>query len=288
MHGFEDAAFVAVIYAGHNSQSAYQTCRQIRDDVSIQILQEQRVEPFRTRDKLHAGVVDDALVTFNTGKEIGNLAADPEEQPVAHLHDVGLVDYGDFLAPGPAGVFERELSDSLRCLASDDFQALDHARDDLMFDAGVEAFGVFAHDNQVEAAPFGGDALQALDRTEVRVQVEVLAQRDVDALVTRANRGSQGSLQGKACSGDRIQKILRQRGPELLYGRITREDPFPFGAKSGRFENLHHRVRDFGADPVPGYQGYHAAERLLVTLVSGQGSPRELSQCERPPPGRPL
>ena len=73
-----------------------------------------------------------------------------EEQAVAELHDVRLVDRRDPLAAVARGVVERELARSASTPLGDDLQALDDARDDLVLEAGVEVLGVLADDHEID------------------------------------------------------------------------------------------------------------------------------------------
>src|SRR5579883_1262796 len=68
----------------------------------------------------------------------------------------------------------------------DDLDALDHAGGDLVFDTRVEVFGVLAHHDEIDAREGRAHALPAPGRAHVGVEVEGLAQGDVDAAVARA------------------------------------------------------------------------------------------------------
>ena len=59
--------------------------------------------------------------------------------------------------------------------------ALDDAGHDLVLEPGVEVLGVLADDDQVDVLEAARDARQVLHRPQVRVEVERLAQPDVDA-----------------------------------------------------------------------------------------------------------
>ena len=89
----------------------------------------QHVELLGVHHQLHARRVDDALVVLDVGVVARRRARALEEQPVAELHDVGLVDRRDALAPVRARVARRRTP---RCASRrarrDDLQALDHAR----------------------------------------------------------------------------------------------------------------------------------------------------------------
>ena len=86
-----------------------------------------------------------------------------------------------------ARVFEGEFGDTRRALFGDHLDAFDYARDDLVLEADVFAFGIFADDDQVDAGPLRFQAGKILDRPEIGEKVKFLAQRDVDAFKTAAN-----------------------------------------------------------------------------------------------------
>ena len=92
-------------------------------------------------------------------------------------------------------VLEGELRDARRRLLGDDLQALDDARDDLVLEPGVEVLGVLADDDQVDAGEAARHARQVADRPQVRVEIERLAQADVDAGEAFADRRRHRPLQ---------------------------------------------------------------------------------------------
>ncbi len=50
-----------------------------------------------------------------------------------------------------------------------------------MLDAGIESFGIFANDDQVDALITRFDTGKILDRAEVRIKIERLAQFNINA-----------------------------------------------------------------------------------------------------------
>ena len=80
-----------------------------------------------------------------------------------------------------ARILEGKLCDARGRLLGDDLQALDHARHHFVFQAGVQAFGILAHDDEIDIRIARGNVRQIPDGPEVRVQLELLAQRDIDA-----------------------------------------------------------------------------------------------------------
>ena len=70
-----------------------------------------------------------------SGYSRATVARAVEEEAVAELHDVGLVDAVILLRPCAARVLERELRDARRGLLGDDLEALDDARHDHVLEA---------------------------------------------------------------------------------------------------------------------------------------------------------
>ena len=67
-----------------------------------------------------------------------------------------------FLRPCLLGVVEGEFGDAGGAFFGDDFERLRDAGDDHDFEAGVEVFGVFADDDEVDAGVFGVEAGEVL------------------------------------------------------------------------------------------------------------------------------
>ena len=88
---------------------------------------------------------------------------------------------------------ERELCDAPRGARGDHLDALDDAGRHLVLDPGVEVLGVLAHDDDVDAAERRLHPRERPDRPQVRVEVEVLPQRDVDAPVADARYSSRAA-----------------------------------------------------------------------------------------------
>ena len=134
-----------------------------------------------------------------------------EEQPVGQLHDVGLVDGRD-LAPAVGDrVVEREPGDPLGRRAGDDLDALRGVAADHVLDAGVQVLGVLADDHEVDVLVARVEPLHRAGRAQVGVQVERLAERDVDAPEALADRRRDRSLERDLVAPDRLEDVVRER-----------------------------------------------------------------------------
>ena len=100
------------IRGADEAEPADEAGAEIRHDVAVEIREQQDVEPRRLHHELHAGGVDDALVVLRVRVDLRDAPGALEEQAVAELHDVRLVDRGDARAAVAARVLERELGDA--------------------------------------------------------------------------------------------------------------------------------------------------------------------------------
>ena len=169
---------------------------------------------------------------------------DAQEEAVGELHDVRLVDGRDLAAAVAARVVEGELDDPARPRDRDRLdrdarvavaqlaavlldpvdQLVGVRRALLELDAGVEVLGVLADDDQVDVVEARAHASIGLARPHLRVEVERLAQADVDRAEAAADRrrdralerdaGARGSSRASArAAGCRRAGPSRRRRP---------------------------------------------------------------------------
>ena len=158
--------------------------------------------------EVHARRVDDALVVGDVGELARHLAAALEEQAVAELHDVGLVDRRHPLAAEAS----RACSNANCAIRVDAFSVMIFRLStmpghDLVLEPGVEVLGVLADDDQVDVLEAARDAGEVLDRPQVRVEVERLAQPDVHAREPFADRRRHRPLQRDLVPLDRVEQL---------------------------------------------------------------------------------
>ena len=84
---------------------------------------------------------------------------------------------------------KRKLGDTLALRSCDDFQRLDDAGDRLVLQAGVFAFSVLADDAEVYVFVAGFEAGYVFDEDDRGVDVEFLAEGDVEGDVAAAGDG---------------------------------------------------------------------------------------------------
>src|SRR5690606_33912199 len=124
-----------------------------------------------------------------------------------------------------------------------------------VLDAGVEALGVLAVEDEVEPAEGGVRVGEGLGRAHVRVEVEVLAEPDVGAAEAAADGRRERALQREARPRDGVENGRRERVAGGLEGRHPRHLLVPLERDAGRLEHAPRRADDLGADPVAGDEG---------------------------------
>ena len=131
-----------------------------------------------------------------------------------------------------------------------------------MLQAHILALGVFAHDHQIDAGILRVEAGQIANRPQVGEEIELLAQRDVDALESAADRRRHRPFQRHAVALDRL---VERRGNVFAVNleRLgTCGKPLPLELRAGSLKDAHHRLRHFGPDAVAGNQRNFVRLRL--------------------------
>ena len=205
-----------------------------------------RILPSRDAPGGHLVLGDDPVAELR----LGHLVAPVPEGPFRELHDVALVDERHGLALVVDRVLDRHADQPLRARLGDRLDAdarigtdaLAHlARQELddalglrralrPLDAGVDVFGVLAEDDHVHqlgALDRRRRALEVADRPHAGIQVEDLAQRDVDAADAAADRRGQRALDGDLVGSHRLERVVREPLAELLFGLFARRDLEP-------------------------------------------------------------
>ncbi len=265
----EDGRFSADVGAGREAETAHQPGHLVREDVAEHVLRHDDVELIRIHHQLHRRGVDDPVVELDTAFVfLRDLPADLEEQPVRALQDVGLVHERHLPAIVRERVFERIADDPLRPVTRDDHHGLGDgvrvlADPDVVLDADVETLGVLPHDHEIDVV-VARVGLHRDRRPHVGVQVEVLAQRDVDGAEAGAHGRGQRALQGDPVALDRIQRFLRQRVPEGFSGVHAGDLALELQRCARGLENAHGGVHDLRADAVAGNQRNCGCHLYLV------------------------
>mmetsp|Transcript_40832 Transcript_40832/g.161742 ORF Transcript_40832/g.161742 Transcript_40832/m.161742 type:complete len:215 (+) Transcript_40832:1299-1943(+) len=170
------------IGSGEQSLPPGQTAGNIRDNVPVQIWHYHNVELLRLGSHLHARIVYNHVVKFNVRVPRSNLPATLEEEPVALLHDVGLVYCGNLLAIVPLCILECILRDSNRFLARYDLQAFHNTRNSFMFKARVFTLCILANDNHINSRVARLHPGNIFTVHDVREKIKGCPQDDIDRL----------------------------------------------------------------------------------------------------------
>ena len=135
----------------------------------------------------------------------------------------------------------------------------------LVLDAGVEVLGVLADEHEVDVLEARAHAGIALARAHLRVQVERLAQADVDRAEAAADRRRDRPLERDARLADRVEDVVGQRVAVVLVHHVGAGVPdVPVELDAGRLEHAASRLGELGAGAVAGDEGdpvRHGARR---------------------------
>src|SRR5207302_4229329 len=257
---------ISEVGSGNKAQAADEGGAEIGQDIAVEIFHEQHVVLVGVHHQLHAGIVHDVLAVGNLGILFGDIARAAQEQAVRKLHDVGLVDGVNLLALVLARILERELGDAGGSLFRDDFQALDYAWNHFMLDAGIQTFGILAHDDQVDIGIACRNVRQIPDRAKVGVELEHFAEFDVDAGEPAADRSRHRTLQSNVRALDGGDEFLRNVLVVLLVGLSAGFEALRIKFDAGSFKNANCGVGDFGSDAIAGDERYFVSHDLIYEL----------------------
>ena len=144
---------------------------------------------------------------------------------------------------------------------------------DAPFDSRVHVFGIFAEDHHVHALGIctgEGTPVEISHRANASVEIEHLAQRDVERTNAAADGSGQRAFDGDAEIADGVDRVLRQPFLELFEGFFARENfhpgDFAFAAKSFFDGCIEHAPRRL-PDVAPGAVAFDERNDRLVGHV---------------------
>ena len=137
----------------------------------------------------------------------------------------------------------------------------------LELDPGIDVLGVLAHDDQVDVVVAGANTWVALAGADERVEVELLAQRDVHRSDSLPDRSRQRPLDRDLVAPDRLEYVLRHRRAVLLHHAQARVLHVPIELDAGRFQDAPGGFADFRTDPIAWDQG-HTVRRQNRSMVA--------------------
>src|SRR3990172_3100776 len=283
---------VAQVRAGGAPQPADQPRTEVGQDVAVEVGQDQHVVQLRLLHQLHRHVIHQPLLVGDIGILFGDAAGDGEEEAVRELHDVVLGHRRHRLAPEPPRVLEGEADDALAAELRDDLEGeagvlpdpaqaggvrdLRDLRDRrvalLELDARVEVLGVLPHDHEIDVLVAGAHARVVLGGAQAGVEVQHLAQGDVDGAEAAAARRRDRTLDGDLVPADRLQDFVGGDGAVLLGGADAGLPDVPVELDAGGLEDADCGFGDLGAGAVARYEGDAMGHAVFFSL--GRGWPR--------------
>jgi len=176
------------------------------------------------------------------------------EGAFGELHDVAFVDNRDRLAVVVDGVLDRGADEAFGAFRRDRLDAdaagqrepdflhahfvleerdefLRFGRTGFPFDTGVDVLGVLAEDDHVHLLGMfdgRGDALEPHHRPQAHIQVEHLAERDVERADAFAHRSGQRAFDADEVILERLDGFVREPVVEFLERLLTGPDFEPF------------------------------------------------------------
>ena len=162
-------------------------------------------------------------------------------------------------------------------------ERLDHARgglrSGLVLDARVEVLGVLAHDDEIDVVVARADACVRLARPETRVELELVAERDVHRAEAGADRRRDRPLQRHAVRLHRGERLLGERCARLLHHVDARLADVPVEVDARRLEDASGRLGELRPGPVAGDEGDamgHAARPIVPARLR---NPAQVASC---------
>lgn len=278
--GLEDSDLATHVAAGDDTGSTNESGADVGQNTTVKVGHDHDVELLRSRDGLHGGIVDNHVVDLEGRVVLGNVVEGAAEETVGQLHDVGLVDASNLLAAVGEGEAEGELGNALRLGAGDDLEGLDDAGDTLVLEARVLTLGVLTDDAQIDILVAGLVAGDVLDQADAGVDVELLSQGNVEALVAgSADGGVEDTLEAELVALERGDAVAEGiLGAASALDLETRDvDLLPLDGDVVGLEDGLDRLGHLGTDAVAGDEGDGVLAAELggledVGLDRGEGS----------------
>ncbi len=200
--------------------------------------------------QLHRHIIHNPLLELDVGISRCHTAGRFEEEPIAELQNIGLMDDGNLAAAFPAGVFKSIADNPLRRTAGNDLDAFRGIGADSVLHPRIEIFGIFAHHNQIDILVQRIDSGIALRRPQVDIEIEFTAQGYIDAAKTGTDGRSQRPLQTDPGLPQRKQGLFRQGCAAFLESCLTGNGFFPVDLHPRCLDYIQSGVNNLGAGAV--------------------------------------
>ena len=179
MNGFEHCIVGTNVAGRYKTKAADQTAAKVGENIAVEVLHYHHIKLVRVHDELHAGVVDDLVISLDLRVILCNFAEDRKEHTVRHLKDVRLVNAGNFLSAVLLRVLEGVADDALRCFLSNDLDRVNRVLIDLFFFSDIQTFGVLAEDHDIHVLKRSFYRIIGLYRADIRVEVILASKGNV-------------------------------------------------------------------------------------------------------------
>ena len=179
MNGFEHCIVGTNVAGRYKTKAADQTAAKVGENITVEVLHYHHIKLVRVHDELHAGVVDDLVISLDFRVILCNFTEDREEHAVRHLEDVCLVNAGNFLSAVLLRVLEGVADDALRCFLGNDLDRVNRVLIDLFFFSDIQTFGVLTEDHDIHVLKRSFYRVIGLYRADIRVEVILASKGNV-------------------------------------------------------------------------------------------------------------
>src|SRR5207302_7346952 len=135
-------------------------------------------------------------------------------------------------------------------------------------DAGVQVLRVLANDDQIDVVVATANPRIPLAGPHQRVEVEGLAQCDVDASDALADRRGQRAFDCHLVAPDRLEDVRGHGIPELLHDPEPGVAHLPLDVDAGGIDDATRRGADLRADSITGNQRDRVTRHRAPASVS--------------------
>ena len=111
--GLEYSSLFADVCSRCHPKSTHQTGTKVADNITVKVRQHNHIIKLRFLNKLHAHIVNDAVLEFNVGIFLCHASADIKPKPVTELHNIGLVNAGYFSPSHLLGILKGKMKNPL-------------------------------------------------------------------------------------------------------------------------------------------------------------------------------
>ena len=179
VNGFEHCIVGTNVAGRYKTKAADQTAAKVGENVAVEVLHYHHIKLVRVHDELHAGVVDDLVISLDFRVILCNFTEDREEHAVRHLEDVCLVNAGNFLSAVLLRVLEGVADDALRCFLGNDLDRVNRVLIDLFFFSDIQTFGVLTEDHDIHVLKRSFYRIIGLYRADIRVEIILASKGNV-------------------------------------------------------------------------------------------------------------